>query len=43
VVPDGLRPYVTVDARAFVRDLELSGMITTVTHADGVWIFDGSV
>jgi antirestriction protein len=43
VVPDGLRPYVTVDARAFVRDLELSGMITTITHADGVWIFDGSM
>jgi antirestriction protein len=42
-IPDGMQPYVTIDARAFVRDLELSGMITIVTHADGVWIFDGSI
>jgi antirestriction protein len=40
-VPDMLQPYVRVDIDAFARDLELSGDITSVDHARGVWLFDG--
>jgi antirestriction protein len=40
-VPESLQPYVTLDVAGFARDLELSGDITSVQHAEGVWIFDG--
>jgi len=40
-VPDSLQPYISLDTAGFARDLELSGDITSVEHADGVWIFDG--
>jgi antirestriction protein len=41
-LPQGLQAYITVDVEGFARDLELGGDITTVEHADGVWIFDGT-
>jgi antirestriction protein len=41
-VPEMLQPYVRVDIEAFARDLELSGDITSVTHANGVWLFEGT-
>lgn len=40
-VPDMIQPYVRVDIDAFAHDLELSGDITSVEHARGVWLFDG--
>ena len=43
VLPEMLQPYVKVDVEGFARDLELSGDITAVRHADGVWIFEGSL
>jgi len=42
-VPDVFQPYVQLDVEAFARDLELGGDITAIDHADGVWIFDGTV
>ncbi len=36
LVPENLRPYVSVDAEAFGRDLELGGDITVV--ADGTYV-----
>ena len=42
-LPESLQPYVRFDSEAFTRDLELSGDITAVIHADGVWIFDGTI
>ena len=38
-VSDNLRPYVTLDAAGFGRDLELSGDITVVEGQGGVHIF----
>jgi antirestriction protein len=43
VLPELLQPYVKLDVESFARDLELSGDITAVRHADGVWIFEGSL
>jgi len=42
-VPEVLRAYVDVDIAGFARDLELGGDITSVDHASGVWIFDGTL
>ncbi|MHB8510861.1 MAG: antirestriction protein ArdA [Actinomycetota bacterium] len=42
-VPEWLQPYVSLDVGAFARDLELSGDITAIEHANGVWIFDGTI
>ena len=41
--PEGLQPYVTIDVAGFAHDLELSGFITSVEYAHGVWIFDGAL
>jgi antirestriction protein len=39
-VPEGLRPYVTIDAEAFGRDLELGGDIDSAPTPSGtVWLF----
>jgi antirestriction protein len=41
VVPEGLRPYVQVDAAGFGRDLELGGDIATIDSPEhSVYIFD---
>jgi antirestriction protein len=42
-VPEMLQPYVRVDIDAFARDLELSGDITSVEQAHGVWLFEGTM
>jgi antirestriction protein len=38
-VPDNLRPYVTLDAKGFGRDLQLGGDISVIDVAGGVYIF----
>jgi antirestriction protein len=38
-VPENLRPYVTLDAEGFGRDLELGGDITVTEGDGGVYIF----
>lgn len=40
-VPDMLQPYVRIDIDGFAHDLELSGDLTVVEHARGVWLFEG--
>ena len=39
-VPDILQPYVRVDIAVFAHDLEVSGDLTVVEHALGVWLFE---
>jgi antirestriction protein len=41
VVPEGLRPYVTIDAEGFGRDLERGGDIFTAPADVGVYVFWG--
>ena len=42
VVPEHLRPYVTIDTSGFGRDLVLSGDIWAHENSEGkVWVFDG--
>lgn len=41
-VPEHLRPYVTLDAAGFGRDLELSGDVVASRAGDGVYLFSGS-
>lgn len=38
-VSDNLRPYVTLDAAGFARDLQLGGDIAVIENDDGVYIF----
>lgn len=38
-VPENLRPYVTLDAEGFGRDLELGGDITVIEGSGSVYIF----
>jgi antirestriction protein len=38
-VPENLRPYVTIDAEAFGRDLELGGDVTAIEDGEGVHVF----
>ena len=39
-VPDWLRPYITIDAAGFARDLQLGGdIVSAETPAGGVWVF----
>lgn len=42
-VPESIAAYVRVDIEGFARDLELSGDLTAVEHARGVWLFDGKL
>lgn len=38
-VPEGLRPYVTIDVAAWVRDMSMGGEIETVESRRGVYVF----
>ena len=38
-VPEGLRPYVTIDIEGWTRDMEMGGDITTVEGGRGVYVF----
>lgn len=43
-IPEGLRPYVKIDAAGFARDLELGGdVITSDTPEGRVWVFVAGV
>lgn len=38
-VPEGLRPYVTIDVAGWVRDMQLNGEIRGVEGGNGVYVF----
>lgn len=38
-IPEGLRPYVQIDIGGWVRDMRLSGEITTVESIAGIYVF----
>ena len=38
-IPEGLRPYVQIDVAGWVRDMRLSGEITTVESTAGIYVF----
>ena len=38
-IPEGLRPYLTIDVAAWARDMEVGGDITTMERGRGVYVF----